>query len=161
MSTKSNCFLLLIGFFSLNVFAQVDTTIYSFLRKKKIVGIQKIWKSSPNDWHAYFQYNDRGRGDSTVTHLHSNDKGLFTSMQVKGNDYYKNAYSESFDVSADSAVWEVNGQKNLLFLKMNCIPETTPLPGCMNPLLATCWNSLNTAQVSFLPGPSTWANQLK
>lgn len=135
MSTKSNCFLLLIGFFSLNVFAQVDTTIYSFLRKKKIVGIQKIWKSSPNDWHAYFQYNDRGRGDSTVTHLHSNDKGLFTSMQVKGNDYYKNAYSESFNVSADSTVWEVNGQKKSAIFKNELYTGNNPAPGLYEPII--------------------------
>jgi hypothetical protein len=88
-----------------------DTTYYSVVAKGKITGGQKVWKSSPNEYHYTFQFNDRGRGDSTASVLHTNTDGLISSLQVAGVDYYKNPYAESFSIMGDSAVWTVNGER--------------------------------------------------
>lgn len=88
-----------------------DTTYYSVVSKGKIKGYQQSWQSQNGDFNYKYQYNDRGRGDSTTTVAHLNNEGLISSMMVNGINYYKNAYEEIFLLSGDSAVWTVNGKR--------------------------------------------------
>ena len=88
-----------------------DTTYYSVVSKGKIKGGQKVWKSNANEYHYAYQFNDRGRGDSTTTVINTNANGLINSLDITGIDYYKNPYAESFSLQGDSAVWTVNGER--------------------------------------------------
>jgi Amidohydrolase family len=85
-----------------------DTVYYSAITKSKIVGGQKIWKSGPGEYHVSYQYNDRGRGDSTLTTIRLNESGNTSWLLTSGIDYYKNAYTEQFELKGDSAVWKIN-----------------------------------------------------
>ncbi len=106
--------LLLVFFSSIfthQFFSQTDTMYYSVYAKDKITGGQKVWKSTDNQYHYSYQYNDRGRGDSTTTVLKLNNQGLIISLSTTGVDYFKNPYSEIFNLKGDSAVWTVNGDR--------------------------------------------------
>ncbi len=96
---------------SLVLFSQTDTAFYSGVSKGKITGVQKIWSNGNNEYHYSFYYNDRGRGDSTQTVIHTNDAGLITTLNITGVDYMKTPYAETFAIAGDSAVWTINGDK--------------------------------------------------
>lgn len=108
---RSCCLVLFLICSAVNLSAQNDTTYYSVYGTGIIKGHQKVWKSGPNTYHYTYQFNDRGRGDSTVTILQTNTEGLFTAMETSGVDYYKNKYAESFSIMGDSAIWVVNGDR--------------------------------------------------
>ena len=95
---------------SVTAFSQ-DTTYYSFVSKGKIAGEQRIWQPAPGEYHYTFHYNDRGRGDSTLSVVRVDSGGLITTLKTEGVDYYKNAYAESFALAGDSAVWSINGAR--------------------------------------------------
>jgi len=90
---------------------QTDTGFYSIVDKGKIIGRQKVWKNSSDEYNITFQFNDRGRGDSTTTVIGINANGLIRSVLTTGVDYYKNPFKEQFGITGDSAVWIVNGDR--------------------------------------------------
>jgi len=98
---------------SFSLFAQVDTSFYCVVAKGKITGEQKVWQTSPGELHFAYKFNDRGRGDSTTTVVHTNADGLISSLNSTGIDYFKNPYSELFSIAGDSAVWTINGDKKV------------------------------------------------
>src|SRR5690349_13858842 len=106
---KNICLVLLLTFCSCSLFAQTDTSYYSVVYKGKIKGSQKTWKTGPHEYHYEYQFNDRGRGDSVIVSVRTNELGLITSYNSKGLDYYKNPYAEEFSIIGDSAVWTING----------------------------------------------------
>lgn len=95
---------------SISLFAEQDTTFFSVLNKGKITGGGKDWKQG-NEYHSTYQFNDRGRGDSTVTIYFTSTDGRIASAQTTGVDYYKNPYNESFAIEGDSAIIIVNGNR--------------------------------------------------
>ena len=93
-----------------------DTTYYSFVSKGKVAGEQRIWQPAPGEYHYTFHFNDRGRGDSVLSAVRVDSTGNIVALKTEGVDYYKNPYAESFALTADSAVWSVNGaRKTKLF----------------------------------------------
>ena len=86
-----------------------DTAYYSFVSKGKIAGEQRTWQTIPGEYHFAFHYNDRGRGDSTLSMIRVDTNGLIVELQTEGVDYYKNPYTESFHITGDSASWSING----------------------------------------------------
>lgn len=88
-----------------------DTAYYSVVSKGKLKGGQKVWQTSANEYHFAYQFNDRGRGDSTTTIIQTDNNGLIRNLAITGIDYYKNPYKENFSVEGDSAVWVVNGER--------------------------------------------------
>ncbi|MDQ3019885.1 MAG: amidohydrolase family protein [Bacteroidota bacterium] len=99
-------------FYSICVFAQfVDTSYYSVVKSGTISGEQKAWQTSPDQFNYTYYYNDRGRGDSLSAAIQTNKEGLIVSLNINGVDYYKNPYSESFEIIGDSAVWTINGDR--------------------------------------------------
>lgn len=93
-----------------SLFAQ-DTVRYSVVQGKDIKGIQKIWRNGEHEYHYFFQYNDRGRGDSIFESVTTNTKGIINGLKVEGVDYYRNPYNEHFSVEGDSLVSVVNDQR--------------------------------------------------
>jgi hypothetical protein len=93
------------------LFAQNDTLFYSVVNKGKITGEQKVWQRNAHEYLYTYRFNDRGRGDSMVTLVHTNNDGMIVSLEAAGVDYYKNPYRENFLITGDSAVWMVNGER--------------------------------------------------
>jgi hypothetical protein len=89
----------------------VDSMDYSVVMRAKISGILRIMEGKENEYRISCQFNDRGRGDSTETFMRVSDRGLITWLQTSGVDYYKNAYSEQFNLSGDSAIWQINAER--------------------------------------------------
>lgn len=88
-----------------------DTTFYSVVQGKDIKGVQKFWMNSANEYNYFYQYNDRGRGDSLFETIKTASNGMIASVKIEGVDYYKNPYNETFDAAGDSLIWIVNGQR--------------------------------------------------
>ena len=108
---KRTIFLLCFTGCAISLSAQQDTTFFSVLNKGKITGKGKDWKQGTNEYHSTYQFNDRGRGDSTVTVYFTSTDGRISAAQTTGVDYYKNPYNESFSLEGDSAVIIVNGNR--------------------------------------------------
>jgi hypothetical protein len=90
-------------------FAQkTDTLFYSVVNLGKIVGENKSWKTSANEYNYYFYYNDRGRGSVVNTTVSTNADGKVQKMQSSGLDYFKAPFSSSFQVIGDSLVSQYN-----------------------------------------------------
>jgi hypothetical protein len=86
-----------------------DTSFYSVVSSKTIAGEQKIWSAGPHEFHYKFYFNDRGRGHDLQVLAKTNKEGLITFLQTKGVDYYKMPYSQHFQNTGDSVVWNING----------------------------------------------------
>src|SRR5258705_13531284 len=95
---KNTFFTLLLCCYSFLLFAQTDTAHYSVVYKGKIKGGQKTWQTGPNEYHYTYQFNDRGRGDSVISTVSTNESGLIISFNSEGVDYFKNPYTEQFSV---------------------------------------------------------------
>ncbi len=89
-----------------------DTLFYSAVKGGEICGIQKIWMKSDQEYHFFYKYNDRGRGDSVFSQINTNADGHIIKVSVEGIDYFKNAYRESYVVQGDSAISQVNTDRN-------------------------------------------------
>jgi imidazolonepropionase-like amidohydrolase len=86
--------------------AQTDTTTYSVLMAGNVKGFSKTWQLPDGTYRDWFQYNDRGRGDSMVTDYKTDGKELVTYLSATGVDYMKNAVAETFSFSNGIAQWK-------------------------------------------------------
>ena len=85
--------LLAMGLNTTTLFAQTDTTVYYMVSQGTIKGRQEVRKTNENEYQYHYQFNDRGRGDSIVTTLLTNNAGNIIQLNTTGVDYYKNPYS--------------------------------------------------------------------
>ncbi len=72
-------------------------------------GQQAIWTEGAK-LRAFFQYNDRGRGPKTDSTFVLQD-GVPVSAQIAGNDYMKDAVSETFSVKDGTASWKSKAEE--------------------------------------------------
>lgn len=102
--------ILLLSFFSLaTIMAQsqfADTVSYSIIMGGNIKGYSKIWKQPDGSWRNHYQFNDRGRGDSTEAVYRESEKGLLTTLHIAGVDYMKTPFEESFSMENGVAQWK-------------------------------------------------------
>jgi Amidohydrolase family len=89
---------------------RMDTVIYSVVRTGTIVGEQKIWKTSDNEYNYTYYVQDRGRKKNLTERITTIPDGLITSVSVSGVDY--NPYVETFELVKDSAISTLNGKRN-------------------------------------------------
>ena len=112
--------------FTIQIFAsQVsDTLIWSVISGGKQVGFSKTWKNPDGSLTDWFQFNDRGRGDSTVANYRLDDEGFLEYLDASGVDYYKKPVFEKFWIKKKKAFWENNAEEGQLRLagKANYIP---------------------------------------
>lgn len=97
-------------FFSLAAFAQQDTVVFSVVSGKSIKGFSKEWKNKDGTWESWYQYNDRGRGDSIRTLYREDEQGFPVWMKATGVDYMKNPVSEEFTWADGKAKWKNNAE---------------------------------------------------
>lgn len=83
-----------------------DTLSYSVILGGNIKGYSKTWQQPDGSWRTHYQFNDRGRGDSTVTIYRENEKALLTSLHISGVDYLKSPFEETFSFNNGVAKWK-------------------------------------------------------
>jgi hypothetical protein len=90
-----------------STFAQApDTTEWLVIMGGNKVGFTRQWKNTDGTISEWFQFNDRGRGDSTVTRFREDEKGFITSFDGAGKDYYKKSVFEKFSLTNGTAHWK-------------------------------------------------------
>jgi imidazolonepropionase-like amidohydrolase len=93
-----------------------DSKRCSVLSMGILAGQQATWTTSDGKLHAFFQFNDRGRGPKTTTVLTVDPNGIPSSEVTDGNDYLKADVHEEFSVSGGNARWKnkaEQGQKKI------------------------------------------------
>jgi imidazolonepropionase-like amidohydrolase len=93
-----------------------DSKRWSALSMGIVNGQQATWTTPDGKLHAFFQFNDRGRGPKTTTVFALDANGIPSSEITDGNDYLKADVHEEFSVSASNARWKnkaEQGQKKI------------------------------------------------
>ena len=90
--------------------ANPDTLYYSSVKSGEINGRQLMWMNGDREYHFFYQFNDRGRGDSIYATVNTNDSDLIAGVEISGVDYFKNPYSEKYTVGKDSVRSNVNDE---------------------------------------------------
>ena len=88
-----------------------DTLEWEIFLSGNRAGFLKQWANSDGSLSEWFQYNDRGRGDSTVAKYRYNDLGFIEHLRADGVNYYKKPVFEKFDMEGKSANWENSSEK--------------------------------------------------
>ena len=92
-------------FFTIASFAQ-DTVTLSIVYSGVVKGFDKEWKNRDGTWGAWYQFNDRGRGDSMRTIFREDEEGFPTYIKAAGKDYFKNDVFEEFSLENGIAKWK-------------------------------------------------------
>ena len=87
MKKLSAPLLLTISLFLFQSTSAQDTVRYAVIQGKDIKGVQKTWRHGENEYHYFFQYNDRGRGDSIYETVMTDAKGMVSALKIEGVDY--------------------------------------------------------------------------
>jgi len=95
----------LLGAF-LPAFSQNDTTVFTIIMSGNPKGFSKEWKNADGSYGSWYQFNDRGRGDSTVTQWREDAEGFPTWISTRGKDYMKNSVEEDFMLTNGIAKWK-------------------------------------------------------
>jgi hypothetical protein len=90
----------------ISVAQTTDTISYSIIMGGNIKGYSKTWKLPDGTFRNWYQYNDRGRGDSMVIDYREDEKGFLTYLSAKGVDYMKNKVEEDFSLVNNIAKWK-------------------------------------------------------
>jgi imidazolonepropionase-like amidohydrolase len=111
-----------------------DAKHWSVLTMGAPSGQQATWTTADGKLHAFFQFNDRGRGPKTTTVLTVDANGFPTSEITDGNDYLKADVHEEFSIDAGNARWKnkaEQGQRKLagsnFYVSMYGPPEESAL----------------------------------
>ncbi|MFM8431167.1 MAG: amidohydrolase family protein [Bacteroidota bacterium] len=148
MKTVNYTFVL-ICMISWNAFGGVtDTTEWTVLLGGKPAGFLKKWKNADGSFTEAFQYNDRGRGDSTVSTYRCNSDGYLISIDAAGVDYLKKSVFEIFSLKDSVARWENNSEKGEQ--KLNHHADYMPLKISTGTSYRTYFNSPDSS-IRLLP----------
>jgi imidazolonepropionase-like amidohydrolase len=81
-----------------------------------------------------YEYNDRGRGPRVEERVRTDERGIPVEMRITGNDYWKVAVDERFDLAGGKATWKSGseaGEKALQrpasYLSLNGAPQEVAL----------------------------------
>src|SRR5438477_3852248 len=102
------CFILFIS--SISFGQPTDTITYSIVNSGNIKGFDKVWKNKDGSFGEWYQYNDRGRGDSMRITFREDEQGYPTYLSASGKDYMKNDVYEEFSLANGIAKWKNNAE---------------------------------------------------
>src|SRR5690349_1527334 len=88
-----------------------DTVKWTVIMGDRTAGFTKLWKNADGTISEWYQFNDRGRGDSTVTRYKEDEQGFITFYEGAGVDYFKKPVFEKFYFENGTARWENNAEK--------------------------------------------------
>ena len=89
----------------------IDTLEWTVISGGTKAGFLKKWENLDGSFTEWFQYNDRGRGDSTVAKYRYDNDGYLEFIDASGVDYYKKPVFEKLIVKNGIAYWENNSEK--------------------------------------------------
>ncbi len=111
-----------------------DAARYSVLIMGSLAGQQATWTTPDGKLHAFFQFNDRGRGPKTTSVIALDAKGVPVAESIEGNDYLKSKVHEEFSVHGQTARWAndaEHGEKKIpgsaVYIAMNGAPSEIAL----------------------------------
>ena len=87
-----------------------DALHYSILIAGSKAGDEAVWKTSDGNVHAFYQFNDRGRGPRQDCVYALNDQGLPVNVEIKGNDYLKKDVDETFVFDGKTSHWKSSSE---------------------------------------------------
>ena len=87
-----------------------DTIEYSIVNSGNLKGFDKYWKNSDGSIGEWYQFNDRGRGDSLRIVFREDEQGFPTYLSANGKDYMKNNVFEEYNLSNGTATWKNNAE---------------------------------------------------
>ncbi len=129
---KRYLFAFLFSVIAVTCFAQRDTTEWTILLGGKTSGFLKKWKNADGSFSEWFQFNDRGRGDSTRATYRYDEAGYFSMIDGSGKDYYKKPVFEKLTIENGVAKWENNTEKDqrqlnkkVQYVPLHIIPGTS------------------------------------
>ena len=102
---------LLFLFICIGLNAQTDTIFFQIINSGNVKGFDKRWKNPDGSYSYWYQFNDRGRGDSIRATYKEDEKGFVTWMKAGGNDYMKNSIFEEFSMDGNSISYTNNAEK--------------------------------------------------
>jgi imidazolonepropionase-like amidohydrolase len=79
---------------------------YSVLVMGNPAGQQAVWTAPDGTIHAFFQFNDRGRGPKTTTIFTLDASGIPIAETVTGNNYLKSPVNEQYSLKDGAARWK-------------------------------------------------------
>ncbi|MBC7904455.1 MAG: amidohydrolase family protein [Gemmatimonadaceae bacterium] len=85
---------------------QTDTTEYFLISNGEKKGFVKLWKNADASLTQWYQFNDRGRGDSIRVNFREDAESVVTYMSASGVDYFKNPVTEEFSLTDGKAKWK-------------------------------------------------------
>lgn len=103
---RSSIILLITIFFYNHICYSQDTVTRSIVSAGVIKGFDKEWKNSDGSWSSWYQYNDRGRGDSIRVIYRVDEQGFPIYIRASGHDYFKNNVFEEFTLKDGIAKWK-------------------------------------------------------
>ncbi len=100
----------------------VDTIEWTILTGgTKKAGFLKNWQNPDGSYTQLSQYNDRGRGDSTVARYRVDDEGYLEFIEASGVDYFKKPIFERYKIENETAYWENNSEKGQMRLESKAL----------------------------------------
>jgi imidazolonepropionase-like amidohydrolase len=83
-----------------------DAARYDMLLQGNKAGVLCLWRTPDGARHAFFEFNDRGRGPRTLTRAVDDAQGLPVSVEISGHDYLKAPIDEHFSLEGGKARWK-------------------------------------------------------
>jgi imidazolonepropionase-like amidohydrolase len=87
-----------------------NATRYSVLMMGNQAGVNIVWRTEDDVTHAFFAFNDRGRGPRMTETYSTSPDGTLKSFDLSGNDYFKTPVTETFAVANGRATWKNQGE---------------------------------------------------
>ena len=123
-----------------------DTVHYTFVAGGRVTGSAWEWQAPDGTIHAFFEYNDRGRGPRMHTRLRVDSLDLPVWIEAEGVNYYKVPVRERFELRQGRAAWENSAERGERAVDEPAyyLPMDAPLPqgGLTRALLALPGHSL-------------------
>ena len=110
-----------------------DATRYTVLMMGNRAGTNIVWRAPDGKTHAFFAFNDRGRGPRMSESYATAADGTLTSFDLSGNDYFKTAVSETFSLVTGRATWKNQAEqgskeaRRALYVPLNGGPADTAI----------------------------------
>jgi imidazolonepropionase-like amidohydrolase len=111
-----------------------DALRYTVTMASNKAGANIVWRTSDGATHAFFAFNDRGRGPRMTETYTTAPDGTLRGFELSGNDYLKTPVTETFTIADGRARWKNQAEQGdkataarTLYIPMNGGPADAAL----------------------------------